>query len=523
MNLQNSQISITTLERFKGAIVFSAIGDALGWPTEFGRYPKEVKERFGDKYLNRYISWQKMVGGKFWGYRETIKEGEYSDDTQLTLAVYRCIDENGDFKPDKFAYFELPLWLHYERGGGRTIKTAARTLTQSTREWMNNFYATRDLSYRNAGANGAAMRTLPIALVNIYDEKRLYRDTFINSIVTHGHPRAILGSIIYASAISFLMREKISNGKFLSYLNETINNFSRYFKDDDLIQKWVYEWDKKPLNGLRFKDVFQHTRIESVEYLDKINELIKSDDSIFYKLTKAIYGESKGSGISTVLVAIYLFLKYIDDPLKALLKAANMLGSDTDTIAAFVGGLFGAYYGFSAIPPNFLKNLQDREYLSKVATQLHNIAIGETRKYASVKTFDRYDAYLRLMAWELGLHEMFWDALKEGEAIVHPALGRGIIKHKRVEPLRRRDYKVKLIEINFDCGQTCVFHSRVSTDGELSESLAKDTIKTLNSLEKHERVTNLFGAWVESGEEDKQIDELYKSRLISSSMPDEEE
>jgi len=37
------------------------------------------------------------------------------------------------------------------------------------------------------------------------------------------------------------------------------------------------------------------------------------------------------------------------------------------------------------------------------------------------------------------------------------------------------------------------------------------------------RIKKLFGAWVESGEEDKQLEELYRSRLVPSSMPDEEE
>ncbi len=481
----NSQSS-PSLEKFKGALVFSAVGDALGWPTEFGRYPKEVEKRFRERYLEDYIPWQKMVGGKFWGYRETIREGEYSDDTQLTLAVYRCIDESGNFDPDKFAYFELPLWLHYERGGGRTIKTAARKLNQSTKEWVNNFYTTKELSYRNAGANGAAMRVLPLALVNINNERRLYRDTFINSIITHGHPRAILGSIIYASMVNFLVKEKtFSNGSFFQYLRDTINTFSESFKGDDFIQRWVHEWDKKPLNGMQFKEIFQKTRNEAFDYLEGIKEKINSNDREFYKFTGALSEAYKGSGISTVLVAIYLFIKYLNDPEKAIYKAINMLGSDTDTIASFVGGLLGAYYGLSVIPSKFLDRLQDKDYLLRIGEDLYNIITAETiKKYASFKTLDRFDAYLKIMAWEIGLHEMFWDALKEDEAIVHPALGRGIIKNKRVEPLRRQDYKVKLIEIHFDCGQTCVFHSRVSKDGELSESIAKDTKKTLDSLEK---------------------------------------
>lgn len=494
MDTQSNVLSSGIRDKVKGALVFSAVGDALGWPTEFGRYPAEVEKRFGKRYLEDFISWEKMIGGKYWGYRETIKEGEYSDDTQLTLAVYRCIDENGDFNPDKFAYFELPLWLHYERGGGKTIKMAARKLNQSSKEWLNNFYTTKELSYRNAGANGAAMRVLPIALVNINNETRLYRDTFINSIITHGHPRAILGSVIYSSIVNFLVKEKaFSNESLFQYLRDTINNFSESFKGDDFIQKWVKEWDKKPLNGMGFKELFKNTRNESIDYLEGMKERIKLDDREFYKFTGALSDAYRGSGISTVLVAIYLFIKYLDNPEKAIYTAVNMLGSDTDTIANFVGGLLGAYYGLSVIPTKLIDRLQDKDYLLRLGEDLYNMITGETiKKYVSSKTFKRYDAYLKIMAWEIGLHEMFWDALHEGETIMHPALGKGVIKNKRVEALRREDYQVKLIEVSFDSGQTCVFHSRVSKDGELSESLAKDTKKILDSLERQGSTEKIF-------------------------------
>jgi len=36
-------------------------------------------------------------------------------------------------------------------------------------------------------------------------------------------------------------------------------------------------------------------------------------------------------------------------------------------------------------------------------------------------------------------------------------------------------------------------------------------------------IKSLFGAWVETGDEDMQLEELYKSRLVPSSMPDEDE
>jgi len=480
MNSRKNIFNLKILEKFKGALAFSAVGDALGWQTEFIRYPRELKKRFGKKYIDDYHSWEKIVGGKFWGYKEIIKEGEYSDDTQLTLSVYRCIDESGNFNPNKFAYFELPLWLQYERGGGKTVKTSAKQLI--TKEWMNNFYTTKELSYRNAGSNGAAMRVLPIALVNINNNKRLYRDTFINSIITHGHPRAILGAIIYASAINFLLKEnKISKKTFLEYLYEVINNFSKSFKGDDLIQKWVREWDKEPLDGMTFKEVFKKTRAEAIEYLRKLEG--KIGDKEYYKLTGALSEDYKSSGISTVSVAIYLFLKYIDNPKKAILKAVNMLGSDTDTISAFVGGLFGAYYGLSAVPEGFLSKLQDKEYILRVATDLYNVAIGKPieKKEFSSKPFYR-EAYEKIIAWENQLSEMFRNGLKEGDKIFHPALGQGVIKGNRVQPLKRKDYQVKIIEVEFECGQSCVFHFRVSKNGKLSENLAKDMKKMLSKL-----------------------------------------
>jgi hypothetical protein len=36
-------------------------------------------------------------------------------------------------------------------------------------------------------------------------------------------------------------------------------------------------------------------------------------------------------------------------------------------------------------------------------------------------------------------------------------------------------------------------------------------------------IKSLFGAWIENGEEDKHLENLYKSRLIPSSLPVEDE
>lgn len=158
-------------------------------------------------------------------------------------------------------------------------------------------------------------------------------------------------------------------------------------------------------------------------------------------------------------------MKYIDEPHKALHIAVNMLGSDTDTIASFVGGLFGAFYGRQVIKSNLLDELQDKDYILNVANRLYDIASGGALKRClSTQKLERRDYPLLIQAWRIGFSEMFWDALKEGGTVMHPILGNGRIVRKEVKPLFREDYVIKLIEVNFSCGQSCVFHSRVKRE-----------------------------------------------------------
>ena len=71
----------------------------------------------------------------------------------------------------------------------------------------------------------------------------------------------------------------------------------------------------------------------------------KKDDTEYYNLTRSLSREFKGSGVSTTADALFMALKYIEKPYGAIIKAINMIGSDTDTIGNFVGSIIGAAYG----------------------------------------------------------------------------------------------------------------------------------------------------------------------------------
>ncbi len=124
-----------------GGIIGAAAADALGWITEFVRGRDHLLQIYRTDYVSEYRSWQKTTGGRFNTYVDYISKGEYSDDTQLTLAVARSLLSDGSVDPDHFANVELPLWLDYSRGAGSTVTGAARALRgkKSTR-WNNNFF-----------------------------------------------------------------------------------------------------------------------------------------------------------------------------------------------------------------------------------------------------------------------------------------------------------------------------------------------------------------------------------------------
>ena len=97
----------TQIEKCKGAMLATAIGDALGWPNE----PRSKNRAKKTKVMDNFVGWIRSSNNPRW-HDEKILPGEYSDDTQLTLAVARSIIA-GDWETF-FAEKELPFWLNYE-------------------------------------------------------------------------------------------------------------------------------------------------------------------------------------------------------------------------------------------------------------------------------------------------------------------------------------------------------------------------------------------------------------------------
>lgn len=439
--------------RYKGAIRLSAIGDALGWMTEFEKSTDSLLKKYGTEYISEFYDWEKNVGGRFNGYSDYITKGSYSDDTQLLLSVARSIGADGTIDQEYFSKIELPSWLLYARGAGRTIKNAARKIERKSAKWNYNFFTYKagkiTIDYRESGANGAAMRILPIALANFGHIEKIKEEIFANSIVTHGHPRAIIGALLYGYAINTTLNISSDNFSFEAFLTELGRDIHQKlsipFIEKKEFRKWEKEWDS--LAEVPFRDQYHMVLNETQGYLRMVYKSLKNNLDVDQTLgALGCYNpDTKGSGISTVIAGIYLFCKYHSEPILGVERAVNSIGSDTDSIAAFTGGLSGSLHGTSIIPQKY-QTIQDLDYLDKIALRL--MQISETLATDVIN-----EVPLELEATST----LNSEDLHVGKRIFYTPLGFGkIVYINKIDTLDSRRYRI-IVDIDFEIGQSCRF------------------------------------------------------------------
>ena len=154
--------------RSAGLIIGAAAGDALGAPFEFKR---------GGTYAKRFATPEiggigEMIGGGSFNW----SPAEFTDDTQMALALALSIIENDGFDPDH-------VWTYW-----RSWAKTANDIGNTTRHALS-FDDWRDVSHPNpdsTAANGALMRAFPLALLDLPREE-LQRIVLQQGQMTHTH------------------------------------------------------------------------------------------------------------------------------------------------------------------------------------------------------------------------------------------------------------------------------------------------------------------------------------------------
>jgi ADP-ribosylglycohydrolase len=187
--------------RALGAVLGSAVGDALGAPFEFGpegafsaRFPKAG---FGGE----------MCGGGGWC------PGEATDDTQMAVIVGESLVEHGGLHlPDIFARFQ-----RWAASGPKDIGIQTEDVLTSGDPWDLAAAVHFQVNLRAAG-NGALMRAATSAVHFAEDGREPTMDAGRRlSALTHGDPAAWEGTAFHE-----LVRVALAGGDPLAAVPETL-------------------------------------------------------------------------------------------------------------------------------------------------------------------------------------------------------------------------------------------------------------------------------------------------------------
>jgi ADP-ribosylglycohydrolase len=303
-------------DRYRGALLGLATGDALGTTLEF--------ERPGS-----FEPLTDLVGGG----RFHLQPGQWTDDTSLALCLAESLVECRGFDPVD----QLTRYCRWWRTGHLSSTGHCFDIGSTTRATLAAFEESRDpypgpSDARSAG-NGSLMRLAPIPLAFRTVPRAAIEKAALSSRTTHGAREAIDACRYFAGLLLGALAGR-SKAELLAPL---------FCPAPDL-------WAQAPLAP----------RIAAV-----------AAGSFTQREPPAIRGT--GYVVDSLEAALWAFHRSTTFREGALL-AVN-LGDDADTTGAVYGQLAGAYYGKDGIPEGWRARLTQRELIVQYADSL--LALSE--------------------------------------------------------------------------------------------------------------------------------------------------
>ncbi|MEU0389713.1 ADP-ribosylglycohydrolase family protein [Streptomyces chartreusis] len=319
-----------------GALTGLALGDALGYPTEFSDVPR-IEARFGP--------WRRLA---------LPEPALVTDDTQMTLALGRGIRtamDRGVLEPEGMADAvrqEFIAWNRSpenNRAPGNTCLRACALLEHADRPWQ-------DASQIHSKGCGANMRVAPLGLVPGLSDEQRAGATQLQSALTHGHPTALAASDLTAHAVRLLAQGAEPaelTGLLRSY---ALENRSHYH------ERWLGDlWSRAQAPSP--EQFIAHGWDECLEILDRLRHALGTVSPEADPCLATGEGWIAEEALATGLLC---FLLFTDEPLTALRRAACTAG-DSDSIACLAGAFAGAHLGADAWPAEWADRVEYRSDL----------------------------------------------------------------------------------------------------------------------------------------------------------------
>lgn len=178
-------------DRYRGALLASAAGDALGATLEF-LSRDEVRQRYG--VLTN------IVGGGWLN----LKPGEVTDDTQMACCIAHSIASMGRFDPDDIASRFVDWYRSNPPDIGNTTRHALAQLSRGV-PWHEAGWQTHLAMRPRDASNGSIMRAAPAALFARNDAAANAFHSADSSRITHANPLCVASCVALNAAVAALL------------------------------------------------------------------------------------------------------------------------------------------------------------------------------------------------------------------------------------------------------------------------------------------------------------------------------
>ena len=317
--------------RFRGALLGSAVADALAFPY------KDYSRPFMQAVLGPLVAdFSRHRSGFF-------PTGQYTDDTQMALAVVEALLECGDVKGQVIAERLVPLWRdHLIVDRSRACTEAMERIVHGEAIWSEAGLGPSCLE------GGALSRVIPIGLWDHARTKSIAEDAHAALAVTHGDPRvSAAGAVLAAAIASNVVCGEFILGPFLDAVAGAAGRFHGELADAIL----------------DFPRVLSQTEFRAVETFNRFAAKAAGE---------APCGFDEGiapSALQTALIVLYRFLKDPFDYEKAV-EATLRMGGELTTACALVGAISGALLGDEEVPETLAATVLDAATIRETSDRL---------------------------------------------------------------------------------------------------------------------------------------------------------
>ena len=308
-------------EKVYGALIGSAIGDAMGGPVEMLSF-EEIERKYGvvDELLP-YLDKEPSAHGPW-----AREAGSYTDDTRIARIYCRAIIEKGDVPTDK--NIARAFIKYYHSATGKFSKDFIEEY------YLKAIYREDKQIFGGQPTNCGIMGITPFGVVNACNVQKAFDDAFRAMFIVEGYAR--YSAAIAAAAIAAAMKPEI---QVADVINDSLNALRKH---------------KARVEGKGWVNCHLYSEVgQKNEYLIKkgieIAKKYKNSFEIKHELYNAVKQQFFADGSETLAIALTMFYAAAGDFKNTVIGAVNF-GRDNDSSASVAGAIAGAYGGINAIP-----------------------------------------------------------------------------------------------------------------------------------------------------------------------------